>query len=171
MLKELSPRQAIEALAESDLRQACDKARDLVAEHPKDEDAALVLRDLVRRFARSEPREPRGLPDVAPEVVEARELIAAGRIEDAEILLRRYLKIARHDPSAMHSMAEIAAYCDLREDAERILRESARIHAGSADAWVDLGMTLYRIACKKDYPEFVFRSVAALDEALVRDPA
>jgi Tfp pilus assembly protein PilF len=70
----------------------------------------------------------------------------------------------------MHLMAEIAAKCELREDSERILRESARIHAHSKLAWTNLGMTLHRIACEKDYPDYVHRAVEALDKALALDP-
>jgi tetratricopeptide (TPR) repeat protein len=171
MLKALTDLQAIEALAESDLREACERARALVAERPEDENSATLLRDVVQRFARAAPQQAAGPPPVAPAVAEARELMAAGKMEDAEIILRQHLQGTRHDPAAMHSMAEIAAACDLREDADRILRESARIHAGSAAAWVDLGMTIYRIALTKDYPDYVPRAVAALDEALMREPA
>ena len=170
MLKEGDERQAIASIAESDLREACERARSLVAQNPDDEDAAVLLRDVVERYARHDPREAPGPPEVHASVADARDLIAAERLEDAEILLRRHLGVVRNDPAAMHSMAEIAARCGLREDAERILRESARIHAGSADAWFDLAATLYRIALRKDYPEYVHRAVAALDEALKLKP-
>jgi tetratricopeptide (TPR) repeat protein len=170
MLKEVNERQAIETLAETDLRQACERARSLVARHSEDEEAANLLRDVVRRFAGARPPVLRGSPTVAPNVANARELIAAGQTEQAEILLRQHLKVERHDPGAMHTMAEIAAQCGLKADSERILRESAKIHADSADAWFDLAATLYRIALRKDYPDYVHRAVAALDEALKLEP-
>ena len=170
MLKEVNEHQAIERLAESDLAQACERARQLVAEHPEDEGAAALLRDLVQRFARAAPQQAAQPAPIAPAVTEARELIASGKMEEAEILLRQHLKTHRHDAAAMHSMAAIAASCDLQEDADRILRESVRIHAASAEAWLDLGFTLFRMALNKDQPEFVYRAVAAFDEALVREP-
>jgi tetratricopeptide (TPR) repeat protein len=169
MLKEAGERQAIEALSESDLVSACEQARELVAARPADEEAARLLREIVERAAVVAPP-PRPLPQVAPVVDEAKELISAGQFERAEILLRDHLKTARHDPPAMHLMAEIAAHCDLQEDAERILQHAAAIHSESAEAWAGLGMTLYRIACQKDYPNFLTEAVAALDEALKRDP-
>ena len=169
MLKEVDERQAIEALSKSDLPSACDKARELVAARPTDEDAARLLREMVERAAAAAPP-PRPLPQVAPAVGEAKELMSAGQFERAEILLRDHLRTARHDPPAMHLMAEIAAHCDLQEDAERILRHSAAIHSESAEAWASLGMTMYRIACLKDYPNFLTESLAALDEALKREP-
>lgn len=170
MSKETAELQAIESLAKSDLKEACAGARSLVAAHPDDEDAAALLRDVVQQFADADPRDAPQMPPVAPAVAEARELMAAGRIEDAEIILRQHLKAERHDPAAMHSMAEIAARCDLEEDADRILRESARIHAGSAEAWVDRSMTIYRMALTKDVPDLVSRAVVALDQALRLDP-
>lgn len=170
MLKEASELQAIASIAESDLAQACERARRLVAANPEVEDAATLLREVVQRYSRDEPRQSAGLPSVAPAVADARDLMAKEKLEDAEILLRQYLKLAPRDPAAMHSMAEIAALCGLREQAERILRESARIHANSADAWFDLGASIYRIALRKDYPEYVHRAVAALDEALKLEP-
>jgi tetratricopeptide (TPR) repeat protein len=154
---------------ESDLALACERARAAVAAEPADEHAALVLNEVVQRFARSAPA-PRAAAELPDAVVQANQLIVAGQMEQAEVLLRNHLKIVRHDPPAMHLLAEIAAHCDLREDAERILRHSAVIHAASADAWTNLGKTLHRIACEKDYPEFIAESVAALDEAISREP-
>lgn len=159
-------RQPIEEVAKSDPRRACEDARRLVSARPDDERAAVLLRDAVRHYAEVSPQPATGWPEVNPAAAEARELLEAGKTEEAEILLRRHLKTAVRDPAAMHTMAEIAAHCDLKEDAERILRESARIHAASADAWFDLALTLYRIALRKDYPDYVHRAVAALDEAL-----
>jgi tetratricopeptide (TPR) repeat protein len=162
--------QPIDTVAKSDPRQACEDARALVSAQPDDEHAALLLRDAVRHYAGAIPQAAAHSPEVNPAVAEARELLAAGKAEEAEILLRRYLKTGARDPAAMHTMAEIAAQCGLREDSERILRESARLHVASADAWFDLAATLYRIALRKDYPDYVHRAVAALDEALKLEP-
>jgi len=165
----LTNKGAIEDSARARLLRACDDARAVVAENPQDEAATLVLRDVVERFARAFPYNPDGL-DAPQAVLDARQLIALGRLEEAEILVRAHLRRIRHDPTAMHLMAEIAAKCDLREDAERILRESARIHAHSHEAWTSLGMTLHRIACEKDYPDFLPQAIKALDEALRCNP-
>jgi len=169
MLDNLTPKQSVEKLAKSDLAAGCEKARELVAMCPSDEDAAAILRDVVGRYARTAPppRPPRDIPPVIPK---AHDLIAAGKVEEAEILLREHLKSNRHDPPAMHLMAEIAAHWDCREDAERILTHAARIHAHSADAWAALGITLHRIACAKDYGGFVEEAIVALDEAIKLEP-
>jgi Tfp pilus assembly protein PilF len=168
MLLKVEDHQAIEALAESDLPLACARARDRVAANPADEDAALLLRGLVEQFSPDPP--PRARPEEFAAVIEARRLLAEGQMEQSEILLRDHLKTYRHDPPAMHLMAEIAAACGLRADAERILGHAAAIHRESAEALTALGKTLHRIACAHDYPEFVNEALAALDEAIKRDP-
>jgi len=61
MLLKVEDRQAIEALAESDLPLACARARDRVAANPADEDAALLLRGLVEQFSPDPP--PRARPE------------------------------------------------------------------------------------------------------------
>jgi tetratricopeptide (TPR) repeat protein len=170
MSDNLAKEQSKTRIAEDNLASACEKAREAVAANPEDERAALHLREVVERFAQAEPHEPREMPEFAPAVVEAGRLLAAGRLEQAEILLRQHLKMVRHDPPAMHLMAEIAAKCDLKEDAERVLHASAQIHAASPAAWTSLGMTMHRIACEKDYPDYVPRAVEALDRALALDP-
>jgi tetratricopeptide (TPR) repeat protein len=159
------------ATSEEGQRLACEEARRLVGADPADEKSAVRLAEAVRLYAGQEPKGRRGLPPIAPAVQEARRLIAGGALENAEILLRRHLGGARNDPAAMHSMGEIAARCGFREDAERIFKRSADLHAGSSDARADLGMTLHRIACEKDWPEFIVEAVAALDEAIKLDPA
>jgi len=161
--------QRILQLAETDLRGACALARELVSNNPADESAASVLRTVVTRYATLAP-EPRQPPEMPAAVIQGQQLIAQGRLEDAEVLLRDHLKRFRHDPPAMHLMAEIAAHCGLREDSERILGHAARIHAHSADAWAGLGMTFHRIACANDYAEFVTEALASLDRAIALDP-
>lgn len=170
MLEKRSEVEAVRALWDSDLREACDRARELVAKDPADEPAAGLLKETVERFASEEPNIRVEMPADAPLVAEARRLISDGQLEEAELLLRRHLDTARHDPAAMHLMAEIAAGCGFLEDAERILMKSAELHSSSPEAWVSLGMTLYRIACEHDLPHFVPRAVSALDQALVCDP-
>jgi cytochrome c-type biogenesis protein CcmH/NrfG len=170
MLADPTEEQQIQALAETDLALACEKARTVVADRPKDESAAELLTKLVRRLAATAPVLRQGPPDVAPAVSQAADLIASGDMERAEILLRQHLKAHRNDPPAMHLMAEIAARCGFREDAERILNHSAQIHAASVEAWASLGRVLHRIACARDYPDYIARSIAALDEAVRRHP-
>jgi tetratricopeptide (TPR) repeat protein len=165
MLAKLTVQEEIEAMSDEDLAKACEKAREHVAENPKDEKAALLLMALIRRFAETAQSRRLGPPPVAPAVAEATDLISKGDMERAEVLLRQHLKIQRHDPPAMHLMAEIAARCGFREDAERILNQSAVIHAGSVEAWASLGRVLHRIACARDFPDYISRSIAALDEA------
>jgi tetratricopeptide (TPR) repeat protein len=154
----------------ADLRHACELAREAVAADPGDEGAAARLTHTVKAYAAAAPGGWRGPPPVPKPVEEARRLIAGGALEDAELILRKHLAGARNEPAAMHSMGEIAARCGFREDAERIFRRSAELHAGSAAAWADLGMTLHRVACEKDYPEFIVESLGALDEAIRLDP-
>ncbi|MDB5672574.1 MAG: sulfotransferase family protein [Alphaproteobacteria bacterium] len=156
--------------SDEDLRRACDQARAAVAADPRDPDAAARLSEAIQLHARSGSRKASGSLPIPPPVEEARKLIVAGSLEEAEVILRHHLQVVRNEQSAMHSMGEIAAMCGFREDAERIFSRSAEIHAGSAEAWADLGMTLHRVACQKDYPEFIFESVNALDEALRLHP-
>src|SRR5690349_20286660 len=108
MLQKRADFQAVEELAQSDLRSACARARELVAKDPADEDAARPLKETVERFAREKPSVLVDMPDDAPDVAQARDLVTAEKLEEAEILLRQHLKTAQHDPAAMHLMAEIA---------------------------------------------------------------
>jgi Flp pilus assembly protein TadD len=170
VLHDLTIISKIQSLAGSDWRQACDLARELVADNPQDESAALLLRDVVVGFGQAEPRSPQEMPTPAPAVIEAKTLIARGKLEEAEIVLRRHLSTNRYDPPAMHVMAEIAARCGLQADAERILNESARVHARNCAAMTDLGMTYHRIACQVDFEGYVHRAVEVLDAALAIDP-
>ena len=148
MLQDLTIIQKIQSLAGSDWRQACDLARELVADNPRDESAALLLRDVVVGFNKAEPKLPQEMPAPAPAVIEAKTLIGRGKLEEAEIVLRRYLSTHRYDPPAMHVMAEIAARCGLQVDAERILNESARVHARNCAAMTDLDMSYHRSPAK-----------------------
>ena len=63
----------------------------------------------------------------------------------------------------MHMMAEIAAYCGLREDAERILDHSARLHGSDPDVLVQLAATLHRIAVHQDIPELIYKAAHVFD--------
>ena len=157
-------------VAERDLRQAADEARKAVAERPKDAAAAALLKEAVQRYAQAFPAKPRVAEPVATAVEEARRLIDEKELEQAEVLLREHLATVRNDPPAMHMMAEIAAYCGLRTDADRILDHSARIHGNDPDALVHLASTLYRIAVHEDVPELVFKAAQVFDRALQIDP-
>jgi tetratricopeptide (TPR) repeat protein len=170
MLRDLTKLDKVQSLAGTDWKAACDLARQIVAENPDDEAAALALRDVVRRFAEADPREPMAAPPLPEAVKDARELISAGKIEEAEMLLREHLAVVRNDPPAMHMMAEIAASCGLRADCDRILDHSARIHANDPDALVHLASTLHRIAVHEDIPELIYKAAQVFDRALQIDP-
>ena len=160
-----------EAQSESELRKAAEQARAAVAAAPRDEAAAVRLREVVQQYQRVFPSAEREPKDPAEEVSEARRLIEEGELEEAEVLLRKHLAIVRNDPPAMHMMAEIAAYCGLREDADRILDHSARLHVNDADVLVQLASTLQRIAVHEDIPELMFKAAQVFDRALQIDPA
>ena len=125
--------EAIEEVARTELDQACDMARELVAERLHDEDAALLLRELVRRQVAQGMGVPADGPELAPAVAEAARLLEAGRDQDAEILLRRHLSQHPEDVSAMVRMADIAARCEFYDDAERILERAQSIDPQSAE--------------------------------------
>lgn len=170
MLDELADVRDIQELAQKDLSLACERARELVAARPTDERVAALLRKTVRQSRVDAKNERQAAPPLPPILVNATELMNAGELEKAELLLRQFLKSARNNPTAMHLMAEIAARCGLREDSERILRYSAQLHGDSADAMADLGRTLHRIASARDLPEYVGESLAAFDRATEIDP-
>lgn len=169
---------AIDVIAEDEIRQleladpklACDEVRKLVAAHPTDERLAAFLREIVRRFKDRAHTKGKVAHSLPPALAEVTELMSAGELEKAELLLRQHLKTTRNDPTAMHLMAEIAARCGLREDSERILRYSAHLHGHSAEAMADLGRTLHRIGSVRDLPEYVGESLAAFDRAIEIDP-
>ena len=160
-----------EAQSESELREAAEQARAAVAAAPRDEAAALQLRDAVQKYRRAFPSADREPKDSAPEIAEARRLIDENELEQAEVLLRKHLALVRNDPPAMHMMGEIAAYCGLRANSDRILDHSARIHVDDPDALVHLASTLQRIAVHEDIPELIFKAARVFDRALEIDPA
>ena len=152
------------------LSEDCVAAREAVAADPSDEAAAKRLRDVVREFRDSCPAPAFQEQAQAEDVIEARKLIAANDLEAAELLLRKHLAANRNDPPAMHMMAEIAAYCGLLADSERILAQSARIHGNDPDALTNLAATLHRIAVHEDAPEFVYKAAQVFDQVLRIDP-
>jgi len=170
MLSNSSESHAREAGLEGELRRAADRARAAVAAAPQDEAAAERLREVVRRYQQDFPGPKRDARSPAPEVAEARRLIDENELEEAEVLLRKHLAAVRNDPPAMHMMAEIAAYCGLRADSDRILDHSARIHGDNPDALVHLASTLQRIAVREDIPELIFKAARVYDRALELDP-
>src|SRR6185312_14629976 len=91
----------LEAIARDNPVRAHEEARRRVAENPNSEEAALQLRDLIRKY----PPDP--LEGAAPAVRRAAELLEQDKAEEAEIGLRAYLKQAPNDPSAMRLMAQI----------------------------------------------------------------
>lgn len=156
---------------EAELRDAADQARVKVAKAPRDEAAAKSLYEAVRLYRDSYPRPKRQERIQAPTLTEARRLIGEDDLEAAEVLLREHLAKTPNDYPAMHMMAEIAAYCGLRVDSDRILDYSARIHADNADALAHLGATLNRVAVHQDIPELIFKAAQVFDRALSIDPA
>ena len=170
MLSNSSKAEAREAGLESELREAAEQARAAVAAAPRDEAAASRLREAVQQYQRQFPVPKHEAKAPAPEVAEARRLIDENKLEEAEVLLRKHLAAVRNDPPAMHMMAEIAAYCGLRADSDRILDHSARIHGDDPDALAHLASTLQRIAVREDIPELIFKAARVYDRALELDP-
>ncbi len=171
MLDDVADEGAIEELAEKKAELASAKARELVARRPDDESAAALLKKVVRlALDQASTKARRETPAVAPTVVEATRLIGSGDLEQAEILLRQHLRTSRNDPPAMHLMAEVAARCGFREDAERILKHSANLHFNSPDAMADLGRALHRIAVALDLPQYIAESLAAFDRSIAIEP-
>ena len=170
MLSNSSKTEAREAGLESELREAAEQARAAVAAAPRDEAAASRLREAVQQYQRQFPGPKHEAKAPAPEVAEARRLIDENKLEEAEVLLRKHLAAVRNDPPAMHMMAEIAAYCGLRADSDRILDHSARIHGDDPDALAHLASTLQRIAVREDIPELIFKAARVYDRALELDP-
>ena len=155
---------------DAELREAADRARAAVAAAPRDEAAARELWNAVRRYKESDANPESSEKPPAEDVIEARRLIKEDDLEAAELLLRKHLATVPNDPPAMHMMAEIAAYCGLRADCDRILNQSARIHSNEPDALVHLASTLHRIAVHEDAPELIFRAAHVFDRALDLDP-
>lgn len=162
--------EAAQKAGEAELRDLAERTRAAVAADPRDEAAAVELREAVRLYRDSSPKIEGEEKAPAPDLVEARRLISEDELEAAEILLRKHLASVRNDPPAMHMMAEIAAYCGLREDAERILDHSARLHGNNPDALVQLAATLHRIAVHQDIPELVYKAAHVFDRALALNP-
>ena len=170
MLSNSPKTEAREGGLESELREAAEQARAAVAAAPRDEAAASRLREAVQQYQRQFPGPKHEAKAPAPEVAEARRLIDESKLEEAEVLLRKHLAAVRNDPPAMHMMAEIAAYCGLRADSDRILDHSARIHGDDPDALAHLASTLQRIAVREDIPELIFKAARVYDRALELDP-
>ena len=162
--------EAAQNAGEAELKELADRARAAVAAAPRDEAAAIELRKTVRLYRDSTQTAEGEEKAPAPDLLEARRLIGEDELEAAEILLRKHLASVRNDPPAMHMMAEIAAYCGLREDAERILDHSARLHGSNPDALAQLGATLHRIAVHEDIPELVYKAAHVFDRALTLNP-
>jgi tetratricopeptide (TPR) repeat protein len=130
---------SVEELARTDLKEACNRARELVAAEPFDEGAAKLLREVVERYAREAPPQPDPTDDLPPPLQEASRLLSADQLsteqdEAAEIIVRGYLTEHPNDVRAMAMMAEIASRCDFFDDAEKILKRALEIDPRSVDA-------------------------------------
>lgn len=158
-------------VAETRFRAECDNARARVAADPKDEAAAGDLFRTVSRtateFVRLRSATSRG---VAPEVAEAARLLERNAVEEAELLLRRYLTVVRNEPDAMLLMANIAGRAGFPENAEKILRRSVELHPDRVDNWVALAQMLHDEARKADRVALVDHALDCLDRALAVEP-
>ena len=161
-----------DSLSEREVRRACDEARARVAENPADEDAARDLAQVVEAaMERLRPPERSPTPDVAVEVNRAAQLLATGSVEQAEVTLRRYLSVKPNDPEAMRLMAQIAGRFGFLDNAERILRRSVELDPSRVGNWIDLAKVIHQIARGSDTPNRVGDALAALDRAILLDPA
>jgi Tfp pilus assembly protein PilF len=155
----------IEQLAEANLSEACARARELVAAHPADEQAALLLGELVRKWAAADPGPVDApSPRLARPVQKAARALQAGNDEEAEILLRDYLKREPKDVAAMRLMAEIASQCGFNDNAILILHRALLIDPNYVEGWVSLGKI-------HDQLGQVRKASDAVREALTRNPA
>jgi tetratricopeptide (TPR) repeat protein len=156
----------LDALARENPARAHEEARRRVAENPDSEEAALQLRDLIRRFPPvSLHPSPDPLESAAPAVREAAELLEQAKAEEAEITLRAYLADTPNDPQAMRLMAQIAMANGFLDNAYKILVRSLEIDRTRADNWAALGTVLHRIATQSGKLEIVEEALAALDHA------
>ena len=124
MLTNSSKQDARKKTSEAELRDAADRARAAVAADPRDEAAVKNLYEAVRLYRDRCPAPKIEDKAQSPDLIEARRLINRDDLEAAELLLRKHLAAVPNDPPAMHMMAEIAAYCGLRDDSDRILDHS-----------------------------------------------
>jgi tetratricopeptide (TPR) repeat protein len=156
----------LEALARDNPARAHDEARRRIAENPDSEEAALQLRDLIRRFPPvSLHPSPDPLQDATPAVRRAAELLEQDKAEEAEIGLRAHLKQAPNDPQAMRLMAQIAMANGFLDNAYKILVRSLEVDRTRADNWAALGTVLHRIATQSGNLETIEEALAALDHA------
>jgi tetratricopeptide (TPR) repeat protein len=156
----------LDALALDSPARAHEEARRRVAENPNSEEAALQLRDLIRKYPPvSLYPSPDPLEGAAPAVRRAAELLEQDKAEEAEIGLRAYLKQAPNDPSAMRLMAQIAMANGFLDNAYKILVRSLEIDRTRADNWTVLGKVLHRIASSSGDLKTIDEAIAALDQA------
>lgn len=161
---------AIEDLAATDLREACRRARSLVAEHPYDEQAAELLTRLVADFASDPPQPPNRELGYPPELQQAFHHLNAGEEEKAEIILRAYLQNNREDVRAMAMMAEIAARCDMFDNALKILIRAEQIDPRSVDVLLALGKVANHLSYLEHSEDRGDEALKFLDRALAIEP-
>jgi len=156
----------LEALARDDPARAHEEARRRVAEAPDSEEAALQLRDLIRRFPPiSFHPSPDPLEGAASAVRRAAELLEQDKAEEAEIALRAHLATVPNDPIAMRLMAQIAMANGFLDNAYKILVRSLEIDRTRPENWAALGTVLHRLGTQAGSLEIVEESLAALDHA------
>jgi tetratricopeptide (TPR) repeat protein len=106
----------------------------------------------------------------AEQVRQAADLLAQGAVEQAEVLVRRYLASVPNDPDAMLLMADIASRCGFPENAERILRRSVELNPDRPLNLLALAKFLHRKAREEDNVELVDDALQSLDRLLAADP-
>jgi tetratricopeptide (TPR) repeat protein len=117
----LSTHQEVRDLIAKDPARAAIAARELVAAKPSDEEAAELLRAAVLEETKASPEPPvEEKPKPNPVLETARKELNDGHEEQAELLVREYLKQFPNDFRATLLMGEIAARCDFFDDADRI---------------------------------------------------
>ena len=77
--------------------------------------------------------------DVAVRLREAAELLQAGRIDDAEPIVRRVLAIAPQAADAHNLLGAILDQRGRTEEAEREYREALHLNLGARKPWRSLG--------------------------------
>jgi tetratricopeptide (TPR) repeat protein len=146
---------------------AVDQAYRIVEAWPDQPAGRRLLSFLLRKAGRTEEADQTDLTSVAlsarqPGVVAAREAWAAGRWEDAEVLIRDHLKRDPEDAGAAKLLADIALRFEATREAETFYKRSLLLAPGYHDARLALATLMVR-AGRSD------EALAAADEVLARD--
>jgi tetratricopeptide (TPR) repeat protein len=142
-------------LAERDPAAACRDASVLVRAQPTAAEAHRVLAFVLRRAKRlteadQADRDAIELGDRQPVALQAREAIAAGKLEHAEILVREHLKRDPEDAAAARMLAEIAVECGAMREGEIFLKRAILLAPGYQVARLSLANLLSRLKRDED---------------------